>query len=320
MPPTVSVVIPTFNRSTLLLAAIESVFAQTYTDYELIVIDDGSTDDTREKLLPYMDRIKYLYQTNRGASAAQNKGIEVAKGEWVSILASDDLWLPEKLERQIKALSALGSEFGACFTDCIPVGDHNRTLSEFEEVGMDTRLEFGPIDDPIKYILAARYLPLRVQSLLVKRSVLEEIEWFDEAMVVEEDVDLVFRLSFKTRFCFVSAALVEMDLTPTRPHLSQVYVRGNDRAYASTERRYQKWLALPDVQDPRIRRTIQGELREVYYGWAISKLYERDFSGVLQKINQIKPLGDGYHVILATLLARAAAKMSRTLRGRAKKN
>src|SRR5271166_6410356 len=100
MTPAVSVVIPTYNRSALLPSAVESVLAQTFTDYELIVIDDGSTDDTCERLKPYMGRIRYCYQDNRGASAAQNKGIEIARGTWVSILGSDDLWLPAKLERQ----------------------------------------------------------------------------------------------------------------------------------------------------------------------------------------------------------------------------
>ena len=76
--PTVSVVIPTYNRGALLINAMESVLKQTYTDYELIVIDDGSTDDTSKRLQPYMERIRYYYQDNRGASAAQNAGVRVA--------------------------------------------------------------------------------------------------------------------------------------------------------------------------------------------------------------------------------------------------
>ena len=116
--PTVSVIIPTFNRSKLVVNAIRSVLCQTYRDYEIIVVDDGSTDDTAEALTPYMDRIRYVYQANLGPGAAQNRGIQLARGKWISILASDDLWLPTKLEAQLKVVTMLGNGFGACFTDC----------------------------------------------------------------------------------------------------------------------------------------------------------------------------------------------------------
>ena len=109
--PTVSVIIPTFNRSKLVINAIRSVLRQTYRDYELIVVDDGSTDDTPEALKPYMDRIRYVHQPNLGASAAQNRGGQLARGKWISILASDDVWLPTKLEAQLKAVASLGKDF-----------------------------------------------------------------------------------------------------------------------------------------------------------------------------------------------------------------
>jgi len=116
--PAVSVIIPTFNRSKLVVNAIQSVLSQTYRDYEIIVVDDGSTDNTAEALAPYMDRIQYVYQANLGASAAQNRGVQLARGKWISILASDDLWLPTKLEAQLKVVATLGEDFGACFTNC----------------------------------------------------------------------------------------------------------------------------------------------------------------------------------------------------------
>ena len=81
--PAVSVIVPTFNRSKLVVNAIQSVLCQTYQDYEIIVVDDGSTDDTEEALTPYMDRIQYVYQANLGASAAQNRGVQLARGKWI---------------------------------------------------------------------------------------------------------------------------------------------------------------------------------------------------------------------------------------------
>src|SRR5690349_17003226 len=118
MPPAVSIIIPTFNRSSRLINAIESALRQTYTDFEIMVVDDGSTDDTRERLKPYVGRIRYVYQQNRGASAAKNKGIALATGKWVSILDDDDEWLPTKLECQLEALARYHEECGACFTNC----------------------------------------------------------------------------------------------------------------------------------------------------------------------------------------------------------
>src|SRR5262245_9212309 len=142
--PTVSVIIPTFNRSKLVVNAIESVLCQTYRDYEIIVVDDGSTDNTAEALTPYMDRTRYVFQANLGTSAAKNTGLRLARGKWISILDSDDFWLPTKLEAQLKALAILGKEFGACFTNCDFFGNTHVIPSAFEQAGWEEKLAFGP--------------------------------------------------------------------------------------------------------------------------------------------------------------------------------
>ena len=103
----VSVVIPTFNRSAVIIRAINSVFNQTFKDYELIIVDDGSSDDTYESLKLFIDtkKIKYFRQNNLGVSAARNLGVKNANGQFVAFLDSDDEWLPHKLNEQIKYLS-----------------------------------------------------------------------------------------------------------------------------------------------------------------------------------------------------------------------
>ena len=105
--PTVSVIIPTYNHRDFVLAALDSVFAQTFTDYEVIVINDGSPDDTATLLRPLADsgRIRYLEQENTGQSIARNRGIAEAQGEFIALLDDDDLWPPDKLEWQMDAMA-----------------------------------------------------------------------------------------------------------------------------------------------------------------------------------------------------------------------
>jgi glycosyltransferase involved in cell wall biosynthesis len=100
--PKVSVVIPTYNCSSYLKEAVDSVLNQTYRNYEVLVVDDGSSDGTRCTLEPYLDTINYIYQENRGAPAARNTGIRAATGEFIALLDADDVWLPEKLQLQME--------------------------------------------------------------------------------------------------------------------------------------------------------------------------------------------------------------------------
>src|SRR6056297_1237246 len=101
--PKISVVIPTYNRAKFITTAINSVLDQTYRDFEIIVVDDGSTDQTQEKLESYGGRItNHSYTPNRGVSYARNRGIELARGEYIAFLDSDDYWKPEKLQKQFE--------------------------------------------------------------------------------------------------------------------------------------------------------------------------------------------------------------------------
>ena len=103
--PLISVVIPSYNYGRFVTQAVDSALAQTYHNIEVIVVDDGSTDDTRVRLQPYEGRIRYVYQENQGLSAARNTGIRHAAGQWVAFLDSDDLWHPQKLAIQMRAVA-----------------------------------------------------------------------------------------------------------------------------------------------------------------------------------------------------------------------
>jgi len=308
MLPTVSVIIPTFNRAGHVVNAIESVLRQTYSDFEIVVVDDGSTDDTRERVEAHRGRIKYVHQQNRGASAAQNKGVALATGTWVSILGDDDEWLPTKLERQFEALARCPEECGACFTDCQFVGDHDSQQTAFELCGLKKYGSFGILDNPARYVLA-RHAGIYVQSLLVRRSLVNELGGFDEAMVVAEDTDLLLRLALRTKFCFVSEPLVKIDRTSSRPRLSELFSQNSEKMFFSKEHMFRKWLTLPEAAGPEIRPQISESLRDLYVDWTIRKLHQFRFFEALTKTMQARSAGESYSRILSKLAFRAARKI-----------
>jgi glycosyltransferase involved in cell wall biosynthesis len=290
--------------------ALESALRQTYRDYEIIVVDDGSTDDTADALKPYMDRIRYVYQANLGASAAQNSGVQLAKGKWISILASDDLWLPTKLEAQLNAVASLGDDFGACFTNCDYFGNTHVTPSAFEQAGLHEEMPFGPLEEPFKFILAP-HPAIYVQSLLVLRSLVEYPNGFDERIVVAEDTDLLFRLAFKTKFCYVNERLVKIDRTPSREvGLMELYTTSDDRAFGSREHVFQKWIRLTENIDPELRQKLGEMLRLLYYNWLVTKLYRFRYVKALKIAGKIKATGENNKIIFCKVTSRAKKKIS----------
>ncbi len=181
--PHISVIIPTYNRAALLIEAVESVLAQTWSDFELIVVDDGSTDDTPQCLKKYSDRLIYLRQENRGVSAARNYGIANARGEWLAFLDSDDLWLPRKLAAQVDFFR------------------HNPTalICQTEEIWRrdDRRVNPKKIHQKHSGWIYERCLPLCIVSpsaVMMRRSLLDAVGLFDETLPACEDYDLWLRI------------------------------------------------------------------------------------------------------------------------------
>jgi glycosyltransferase involved in cell wall biosynthesis len=159
--PFISVVIPTFNRAREVKAALESVWAQTYPEFEIIVVDDGSRDGTGETLHQFTSQpyghgkpMRYFFQPNQGQSAARNKGNAEARGEWIAFLDSDDRWLPKKLEWQIRAAEQFKYQCGACITDARLVNYENKDTTAFraggkhyeQDIGIDPRCSERPCE------------------------------------------------------------------------------------------------------------------------------------------------------------------------------
>lgn len=306
---TISVVIPTYNRKTHIFRAINSVLAQTVPVREIIVVDDGSVDGTAEAVAGcYDSRVRVFRQENAGVAAARNRGIREAQSEWIAFLDSDDSWLPTKTQRQLEALDTLSGEFGVCFTDNVFDGRPDLKQSMFQTVGFDGAPVFGTLDEPTQYIVDARE-PFFTSSLLVKSSVLKEVDGFDDALVFGEDTDLFFRLSFRTRFCFVREPLVRIDREPSRSALCDVCSTRGDLKYDSLERWFGKWLAMPEVIGTKYEAPIRETLRLVYYSSVEAKLHDFRFKPAFRKLSRLNALGHSYPLIIQSLLKRKLKKL-----------
>jgi glycosyltransferase involved in cell wall biosynthesis len=308
----VSVLIPTYNRHERVLRAIDSVLGQTVGADEIIVVDDGSTDGSAEAIYSrYGKRVTVIRKENGGVSAARNCGIREACGEWIAFLDSDDVWLPTKLERQSEAVASFGSEFGACFTDCAFIGDNRITRTAHAAAGLVASSKVNRLDDPRFYLLGGPPI-MYAQSLLILRSVVQDLNGFDEAMPISEDLDFFFRLTFKTKICLVSAPLVEIDRTPSRPiPLTDMYSRRDDRKYESLAWLYNKWLALPEVAGTEYEERVRKLLQEVYYDSVEAKIHEFRIGPAFWEIGRLRATGKTYASIIATLFSHKIAKVRR---------
>ena len=179
--PRVSVIIPTYNCARYLGRAIDSVCAQTYTDYEILVVDDGSTDDTKDVALPYSQRVTYLCQQNQGVSAARNHAVSKASGELLAYLDADDMWYPEKLEKQVAFLDA--------HRECGMVHSEMSVINEQDEILHVRFYEETKRSVPQGYCMQQLLMRCHIQPLTVveRRSSFDRVGGFDERLLAAED-------------------------------------------------------------------------------------------------------------------------------------
>lgn len=197
--PKVSVIIPTYNCGSYLQQALESVFAQTYCDYEIIVVDDGSTDDTEAVVAPYLDRVTYLRQEeNRGAGAARNVGIRASRGEFIAFLDADDLWHePRKLEWQVPEFDK-DPEVGLVYSDIREVFSDGTV--------MESLIARRPLAASGHIFENLRQLFVYADSAVVRRQALDQVGWFDESFLSLQDRELWFRLCYRWKATLVPQA------------------------------------------------------------------------------------------------------------------
>jgi glycosyltransferase involved in cell wall biosynthesis len=269
---TISVIIPTHNRAGQVESAIRSVVAQTHPASEVIVVDDGSTDNTEGAVrsisseLPSLGTaIRYMRQDHAGPAVARNTGIHTAQADWVAFLDSDDVWLPQKLEWQAAAVLGLGHS--VCTTDAVYSGNPNLTRTAFQMGGLHSTGITGTLQNFPRRIAVGTFHGVYLPTLLMRRRVAINLGGFDTALRLNEDTDFMFRLALREPIAYVARPLVMVSRPKSRSEGMIELSRNIPFALTSHEYMYEKWLRLSSDGDPNIRRQLLLRLKDIHARW-----------------------------------------------------
>jgi glycosyltransferase involved in cell wall biosynthesis len=233
--PLVSIILPTYNGSKWLAEAIYSVLGQTHQDFEVIAVDNGSTDDSVALLSSYPDRIRILFEKKKGVSFARNAGLLAARGEYVAFLDQDDIWLPDKLSAQIdvfagsETVGMVGCSFYSIDDNSNIIEVFRKTVAEQESLAKElfVRNRVGP-----------------PSCMLIRKSVVDQVGVFDEDLNGVEDRDLWMRITERYQLRFVERPLVKYRLHPQNVHKNVPLMKASQKRFIQKHRHKQSALQL----------------------------------------------------------------------------
>jgi glycosyltransferase involved in cell wall biosynthesis len=258
--PRVSVIIPVYQGDRFLAEAVESVLNQTYTNYEIIVINDGSTDNSDDVLFPYLEKIRYVYQKNQGVAAARNLGIQMARGELIAFLDQDDFWLADKLALQV-----------ACFQAQPTLGIVNSGWQRVNELGQATvNVELWHKVSELDLRAWLHWKPLLPSAMMFSRQWLERAGGFDTRFTQSSDVDMVLRLALMG----CEAAWVPQITTCYRQHECNTMNNSIEQA-ESIYGVIDNFFSRPDLPSP--IRLLEKEVRYQTLVWVAWYLYSTGY-------------------------------------------
>lgn len=292
---TVSVVIPAYNAAKFLAEALDSVLAQTYQPLEVIVVDDGSQDETPQILAAYAGKVIHVRKTHGGGcGGTRNVGIRAASGDWIAFLDADDIWAPTLLEKLVGGAKETGADLVFCDFRSLPVGSVD-SRSNLEHKGLKTRLATiapkGVLLNPFELLLdvGCYFCP---SSVLVRRSSLLSVGLFDEGIYCTDDLDLWLRLALRYRFGVVSEALVlyrihsqNMSRDGWVVLVNQIKTFEKLEGYAPVEARGMRWRKLlrnemgPKLREQGAGYLKRGELLMARESWA--KSFQKSYSPIV---------------------------------------
>ena len=276
MIPRVSVIVPTYNRGQYIAQALESVFAQTFRDYEIIVIDDGSTDNTQEILKNFEGRIRSLYQENQGISKTRNRAIKESTGEFIAFLDSDDFWEPIKLEEQVKILDS-HPDVGIVYARMPIINENGETIG-MKPAGVSGR--------NFRELLQV-WGDLPTSTVMTRRVCFEKVGLFEPDLEPMEDIDMWIRIAK-----FYDLYEVENKiLAYYRRHEEQI-TQNRSKVYNGLVKIYTKiYNTYPEApRDIMVRRIVENQylLAKEYY---TQGFYKNTINNALSAILRYPLLG-----------------------------
>jgi len=272
MSPTVSAIIPTYNRAHLLPKTLESVFAQTRPVNEVIVVDDGSTDNTAEVIKSYGSSVRYIRQANAGAGAARNHGMRAARFDYLAFLDSDDLWVPEKNELQMAFLNE-HPEVDFVFGDMANFSDESDDAKpEIKDPQLHKYFVENAcnLEDLFSCLLIENMIP--TPSVMFRRSCVERVGFMDEHLKIAEDLEYWLRVSLCCRCGFLDGVLVK-----------RCRHQGNLINNWAECHQHHAWVLERTMQSNhgisrRAQRLIKKKLADLYYDLGSYYFKQRQFS------------------------------------------
>lgn len=253
--PKVSVVIPTYNRAKYICETIDSVLNQTFQDFEIIIVNDGSSDNTESLVLEYIrkypNRMKYVYQQNKGEAAARNTGIMKSDGEYIAFLDSDDIWLEQKLEKQIDYVKKTDTDLVYCSMFIMENG-----VIDYKKIK-----PANPAFTFLDLLLGGK--SITTPTVLVKKRCIQKVEPFDETLKLACDYEMWLRFSLKYKISFIDESLAIY-----RIHSSQLSSDDNDKEFKEHGVTiFKKLIAYPELP----RKLVKKKLSREYY--LLGKIY-----------------------------------------------
>jgi glycosyltransferase involved in cell wall biosynthesis len=306
--PRVSIIIPAYNVAPYIRETLASVFAQTFSDFEVIIINDGSPDSEEFELAikPYRERIRYLKQENRGASAARNAGLRAARGELIAFLDADDLWSPNYLAEQLKFIREYGCDL-AC-ADALIFG----VSADAGQSYMDSLMESAPPAGLVTFLdLVNADRSLITSGVVVRRDLVLEVGLFDEALRNAQDFDLWLRLArYGARLAYQRKVLLSYRSRPNS--LSGDAINSHQRELRVFDKIEQSYEFTP-AERLEVGAVIQS--RRALLEYELGKLYlvPGDFARARQSFANANNLRRSWKARLALCLTRIAPGLLRGL-------
>jgi glycosyltransferase involved in cell wall biosynthesis len=300
----VSVIIPAYKVAPFIKETLDSVFAQTYTGFEVIVVNDGSpdTEELEQALAPYLDRISYFTQENRGASAARNRGVREAHGEFVAFLDGDDLWLPDYLEKQLKFLRAGG--YDLVYADARLFGN--------SPVAGKTYMQTAPSEGPVTFVsLVRNQCNVITSGVVARRLALIEAGLFDESLRNAQDFELWTRLAKR------GARLAYQRKVLLRYRCREDSLSGDVMNRLARERRVYRHIAatyaLTLTEHAELSRTMELQEGAIALADGKNRLRKERFDEARASFERAHRVLGGWKLRAAVLMLRVAPRLLLTL-------